>query len=370
MQKVTLYIREHKTKRYKPARAKYYVPDSTFVLRYGKKWETLPQGTTLKQAQLAVVHKSLDLQTRKPQPRVEIKTVSGAQTLEVLVDKYLDERAAQRNWRKHTRQAYKLGLGLFLKSLRASGKTMLDEIDGGDLRNFVGFLRKYCTSTGKPYDDRSIWNHFNNVVSFLNAHGKRNLIEQTDWPKYEKKKTVCYDERDMARLLAFADEDEADVIEFYLGVGFRNGEGAHIEWRDIDLRNKEIHVYSKREKFEWEVKDSEQRIVGISDRLAERLKARRKRHSGELVFPNGNGNPDTHLLRIIKRVALRAGLNCGLCEGTINRKRVTCADTFARGLNQRTRRSKRCSAFRAKDESRVSGSTALRANHALSGVVH
>ncbi len=331
MQKVTLYIRERKTKRYKPARAKSYDADTAFVLRYrasGAKWdawETLPPGTTLSQAHVRAVEKELAIKSEKPQPRVQIKTVCGPQTLELLVDKYLDERAAQKNWRKHTRQAYKLGLGLFLKSLKPSRKINLDQIEGDDLRNFVGFLRKYRTSTGKPYDDRSIWNHFNNVVSFLNAHGKRNLIEQSDWPKYEMKKTVCYDERDMARLLAFADEDEADVIQFYLGVGFRNGEGAHIEWRDIDLRNNEIHVYSKREKFDWEVKDSEQRIVGISDRLAERLKARRKRHSGGLVFANSNGNPDRHLLRIIKRVALRAGLNCGLCEGVSSRKRVTCA---------------------------------------------
>jgi hypothetical protein len=33
-----------------------------------------------------------------------------------------------------------------------------------------------------------------------------------------KKKVVCYDKRDVARLLQFVDEDEADVIEFFLSV--------------------------------------------------------------------------------------------------------------------------------------------------------
>ena len=131
--------------------------------------------------------------------------------------------------------------------------------------------------------------------------------------------------RNLARLLQCADEDEADVLEFYLGVGFRNGEGEHIEWQDIDLRNKEVHIYSKRDTFGWEVKDSEERIVGICDRLAERMAARHTRHPGDgLVFPNSLGKPDKHLLRIIKRVALRAGLNCGKCAGTHERKRVTC----------------------------------------------
>ena len=111
-----------------------------------------------------------------------------------------------------------------------------------------------------------------------------------------------------------------------MGVGPRNGESTHIEWPDIDLRNKEVHVYSKRERFDWQVKDTEQRIIGISDSLAERLTARHKRHPGNgLVFPNSNGNPDMHLLRIIKRVALRAGLNCGQCMGTYDRKRVSCS---------------------------------------------
>ncbi len=84
-------------------------------------------------------------------------------------------------------------------------------------------------------------------------------------------------------------------------------------------------IYSKAERFDWRVKDSEKRTVGISDRLAERLKARHKRHPGDgLVFPNSCDKPDKHLLRIIKRVALRAGLNCGQCMGTHNRKRVSC----------------------------------------------
>jgi integrase/recombinase XerD len=246
--------------------------------------------------------------------------------LDVLVDKYLDVqdgRAAQRNWRKHTLQCYRLGLKLFMQSCMP--KTRLEEIDGDDLRNFKVFLRKYRTKLDKPYDDRSIWNHFNNVVSFISANRKRNLVEARDWPKFEKKKVTCYDEADLERLLQFADENEADVLRFFLGVGFRKRGGTHVEWVDIDFKNREIHIYSKREKFRWQVKDSEQRIVGISERLAERLTVRHKRHPGNgLVAPNTMGKPDKHLLRVIKRVALRAGLNCGKCTGIQERKRVTC----------------------------------------------
>lgn len=110
MRKVTLYIRERKTKRYKPARAKYYDSDTTFVLRYRERgykwyaWENLPPGTTLVQAQVRAIEKALAITSEKSEPRVQIKkTICGPQTLEFLVDKYLDERAAQKNWRKHSR---------------------------------------------------------------------------------------------------------------------------------------------------------------------------------------------------------------------------------------------------------------------------
>jgi integrase/recombinase XerD len=324
--KVTLYIRHHSTQKLEVAEHQPYPMGTIFVLRYAGKWETLKNCTSYQEGFVAAMQKQIELFTgTAPAPRPKPKK-NDAGALDVLLDKYLDTKdgmAAQRNWRRHTLQCYRLGLKLFMQS--CTPKTRLEEIDGDDLRNFKVFLRKYRTKLGKPYDDRSIWNHFNNVVSFLNANGKRNLVEARDWPKFEEKKVTCYDEADLERLFQFADEDEADVLRFFLGVGFRNGEGTHVEWADIDFKNREIHTYSKREKFGWEVKDTEQRIIGISERLAERLKARHKRHPGNgLIFPNTMGKPDKHLLRVIKRVALRAGLNCGKCTGIHERKRVTC----------------------------------------------
>jgi integrase/recombinase XerD len=203
----------------------------------------------------------------------------------------------------------------------------MDEIDGDDLRAFKVFLRKQKTSIGKYIDPRTVYNHFLNTVSFLNTYKLRNLIPQNEWPTYEEKKVVAYDPEVLAHLLQFSDVDETDVLEFFLGVNFRNGEGAHVEWPDINLRTKEVKVYSKRERYGWQVKDSEQRNIGINDKLADRLAARHLRHPGNgLVFPNSHGNPDTHLLRIIKNVAWRAGLNCGQCVGTHQRKRMSCAE--------------------------------------------
>lgn len=145
-------------------------------------------------------------------------------------------KAAEKDWQRHTWQAYTQGLNLFTESCK---KTFLEEIDGQDLRAFKIFLRHQVTSTGKKIAPRTVWNHFNDVVGFLNAHGCKDLIPQSEWPTYEKKKVVNYEPEEMVPLLQFADVDEADVLEFFLGVGFRNGEGTHVEspWSQTRMVN-------------------------------------------------------------------------------------------------------------------------------------
>ncbi len=109
-------------------------------------------------------------------------------TLDAAITEYLTTgKAAEKNWRKHTLQCYTLGLKLFRESC---SKTYLNEIDGDDLRRFKVFLRKQQTQTKtvtKRIDDRTVWNHFNNVVGFLNSYGMRDLIPQSEWPAYEEK---------------------------------------------------------------------------------------------------------------------------------------------------------------------------------------
>ena len=304
------------------AEGKGHHPEGEYYLRYAGKWEQVGNDAYValdrlnaRRNELRSAAQGKEPTAAEPSAMESIEPTPTRITVEAATRDYMTTgKAAEKDWRKHTRQCYALGLKLFRESCK---KVFLDEISGGDLKAFKVYLRSQKTSIGKKIDKRTVYNHFNNVVSFLNTYGRRELIKQTEWPTYEEKKVVAYDPEVLAHLLKFADEDEADVLEFFLGVNFRNGEGAHVEWPDINLRTKEVRVYSKEEKFGWQVKDSEQRNIGITDKLAERLVARHKRYPGNgLVFGNAKGNPDTHLLRIIKRVALKAGLNCGQCVGT------------------------------------------------------
>jgi hypothetical protein len=268
----------------KPQRGEYY-------LRFTGRWEVVGSDPLLALDAKAAKEKLLRDMERgvvsltEPLPHLKLPEGETRLTVAAAINEYLTTgKAAQKDWRKHTRQCYTLCLKLFTESCK---KTYMDEINGDDLRVFKVFLRQQRTSIDKYNDPRTTYNHFLNTVSFLNTYGFRELIPQSDWPTYEEKKVVAYDPEEVARLLQFADVDERDVLEFFLGVGFRNGESTHTEWPDFDSRNKKVKVYSKHEKFGWRVKDSEQRIIGIGDMLAERLVARHLRHPGKgLIFPN------------------------------------------------------------------------------------
>jgi len=210
-------------------------PEGSYHLRYGvngkQVWEPVggADPIALRNSRIHDLNNPKDSSSQRlveTHTAVEVPVPRAAKdrlTLDDAIRIYLTTgKAAQKDWRKHTVQCYTLALKLFCDSCK---QTFLDEISGDDLRTFKVDLRKLKTSTGKKIDPRTVWNHFNNVVGFLNTYGRRDLIPQTEWPTYEEKKVVSYDPEKLAMLLKFADEDEADVLEFFLGVNFRNGEG-------------------------------------------------------------------------------------------------------------------------------------------------
>jgi integrase/recombinase XerD len=68
-----------------------------------------------------------------------------------------------------------------------------------------------------------------------------------------------------------------------------------------------------------------ERTIPISDSLIASLKVWRAKNSKALlIFPNGQGRPNGHLLRDLKNIAKNTRLNCGHCESTHFGKPVTC----------------------------------------------
>jgi integrase/recombinase XerD len=85
-------------------------------------------------------------------------------------------------------------------------------------------------------------------------------------------------------------------------------------WQNIDFKNKVVKVRSK-PMAGFRIKDKQERSVPVPDTLIDSLKERKRTCTSTLVFPDPGGRANGHFLRLLKGLALRAGLNCGECVG-------------------------------------------------------
>ena len=172
----------------KPQEGEYY-------LRYAGKWEAVGSDPLLALDAKAAKEKLLRDVERgvvpitEALPHLNPPAQEARLSVGAAISTYLTTgKAAQKDWRKHTLQCYTLALKLFTESCK---KTFLDEINGDDLRPFKVHLRQQKTSIGKKIEPRTVWNHFNNVVGFLNTYDRKELIPQSEWPTYEDKKWLA-----------------------------------------------------------------------------------------------------------------------------------------------------------------------------------
>jgi integrase len=230
--------------------------------------------------------------------------------------------------------------------IASSGKTYIDEVTKDDVYDYLASLRKQGNS------DRTVANKYARLRSFLRYAGLDIKNVMPDKPKYEKTLPTVYTSEQITALLAVADDYMRLVIELGLKCGLREQEMMYLEWADIHESDKVLRVQGKPD-WDFKVKDSEQRDVPIPDDLLKHLKAwREKQHKkhpkSRLVLGTSNGQPNGHLLRLLKRLAKSAGLNCGVCDGckgevkecqqfTLHKLRRMYATTLLRnGIDLRT----------------------------------
>jgi integrase len=195
--------------------------------------------------------------------------------------------------------------------IKTTGLTFADEVRREHVLAFHKTLRQ------RGCGDRTISNKHARLKSFLRFCGLNTNDEKMmpPAPKYLKKRPTVYAKADNAAILAVADDYMRLAINLALKVGLREQELSHLEWGDIHWEDSILRVSSKPH-WGFAVKDSEERDVPISRDLLEVLRAWRTKHpNATLVLPTSNGKPNTKLLRQLKRLAKRAGLNCGVCKG-------------------------------------------------------
>lgn len=248
---------------------------------------------------------------------------------------YLDEVRSTK--KKKTWQAYTVSLGYFLESCP---KTYVEEIDRADLIRFFGFLRSQ-----KKQSPRSCANKFENVMTFLKAQGMKIKLRKTDWPNYVESEVEIYEKAELDKLFAASTDLEKLYWQFLLTSGLREQEFIYLTWSDINFEHGTVTVNWK-PTYNWSPKQYKGREIPLPSKTLEMLKKHKETKEkarpgngqakgGDLVFPTGLGNPNGHLLRTLKRLAKRAGLDPE--RVWLHKFRSTFATTcLASGIDLRT----------------------------------
>jgi integrase len=243
----------------------------------------------------------------EPEPKAAPKTEIGD-----AIDAYLRYVRMQRKPRTHLTYRYTLDT-----LLRASyKKKYVEDATRDDVLDFM--TRCYELGLGA----RTVYDKVVTVLQLLKKHGRSGLMEKGDWPNYVDTIRPIYEPEELHAMFKVATEDEATLLKFILGSGFRDQEIRYVEWKDIDFRNHDVRVKAKPH-WRFTPKNWEERVVPLPSGLIKRLKKRKEARSAtpnQLVFPNGRGKPDSEMDMIVKRVAERARLNCKQCVTEHNNK--------------------------------------------------
>src|SRR5580698_3780153 len=246
----------------------------------------------------------------EPEPEVAPKTTIGD-----AIDAYLRYVKMQRKPRTHL--TYRYTLDTLLRA--AYKKKYVEDATREDVLDFM----TYCYEL--RLGARTVYDKVVTVLQLFKKHGRAGLMEKGDWPKYVDTIRPIYEPEELIAMFKVATEDEADLLKFILGSGFRDQEIRYVAYVDLDFRHHLARVTAKA-RWGFTPKNWEERTVPLPAGLMERLRKRKERKQArphDLVFGNTKGRPDSEMDMVVKRVAERAGLNCGQCVTEHNNK---CAE--------------------------------------------
>ncbi len=115
---------------------------------------------------------------------------NGHRSLAAAVTEYLEETKLTKKAKTHA--AYSTALAYFKESCH---KLFLHEIERRDLLKFSAFLRDE-----KEQSPRSVYNKFENIMTFLKGQGIRGLVGKNDWPRFTEEEPEIYEQEELEKL--------------------------------------------------------------------------------------------------------------------------------------------------------------------------
>ena len=224
----------------------------------------------------------------------------GHPSVATAVARFLEETELTK--KPKTLAAYTTALSYFTESCP---KLYLQDIERADLLKFCAFLRDK-----KKQAPRSVYNKFENVMTFLKANGIRGLVGKNDWPRYTEEEPEMYEQEELDKLFKACDAEERLWYEFFLMTGMREQEVMYTYWSDVNLAHATVRVSHKPDRG-WTPKAYKEREIPIPAKLVKSLKAWKAKSNKacNLVFPTAGCNPKLDFLDCLKAVAERAKLD-------------------------------------------------------------
>jgi len=263
-----------------------------------------------KRIRLSVGKDAADASARRLRKEAELNAVNngvsvvpdgqnGNRSLVAAVADFLDEMKLTK--KPKTLAAYTTALNYFTESCY---KQTLNEIERKDLLKFSAFLRDE-----KEQAPRSVYNKFENVMTFLKANGIRGLVGKNDWPRYTEEEPQTYEPEELDELFSACNAEERVWYEFFLMTGMREQEVMYTYWSDINFAHATVRVSHKPDRG-WTPKAYKEREIPIPAKLVKKLKARKTKadKTCNLIFPTANCRPKLDFLDCLKAIAKRAKL--------------------------------------------------------------
>ena len=201
--------------------------------------------------------------------------------------------------------------------LAATKIAFVDQVERDTILNFDQRLRE----AGRK--ERTIFNKRQRLQSMLRWAG----VDETIFPpkpKFEVALPTIYSQGQLTSLFGIANPYQKMACSLALKLGLRDQEVRFAEFSDISWEDSVYRVRGKQVKgrngkvYKFKVKDYEQRDIPIPRDFLAELGAWKESHSGQnLIVPTANGNPNSKLLKMVKRMARRAKITCGHCPNFI-----------------------------------------------------
>jgi integrase len=214
----------------------------------------------------------------------------------------------------HTHEVDICRLRRFLTFLESKGIIYLKDLNWEVMEDFKRFLLEGSPRPRSP----QTFNHYLTLIkTMLNMALKWKKLAKNPLTEFKKLKTRntrqvrYFDDLEIIRILNVSDECMQNVIKILLHTGLRRSELVYLEWDDVKLEEKLLHVQCKPE-FGFHTKSDKPRSIPINSELEAILN--NLPVCGRFVFDNGQGKPlhcpdyyTDQFMRILKKAGITNG---------------------------------------------------------------